>query len=279
MLMEIIAIAVVVSLSLAVIGVFLVLQGKTMIADAISHTVLLGIVLGYFIAQSLESPLLLIGAAIVGLLTAGLIQLLQNQLHLRQDTAIGIVFPLLFSLAVLLLTRYASDVHLDTDTVFMGQLGFTIFERYQVAGLDIGPKALWNGLAILLVNAIIIKVFYKEFQLVTFDSDFAKSIGLSVAKIHYLLMTLLSISAVAAFEVFGSVLVVGVIVGPALTAYLLTHSLKKMFLLSLLLAAWNASIGVLVAYYWDISFAGTIALMTGLSFLLAYLLTHLLNKA
>lgn len=268
---EITLIAVVVSITCALPGIFLVLRGTTMVSDAITHTVLLGIVLAFFITQDLSSPLLMVGATLMGVFTVWAIEALQRTRLLGNDAAIGIVFPLFFSIAIILITRYTGDLHLDQDTVLMGELAFAPFRRLAVFGIDIGARALVTMAIILLINAGFIGLFYKELKVTTFDPAFAAAIGFSPALIYYGLMTLVSLTAVGAYDSVGSILVVGFMVGPGLTAYLLTHELKKMIGLTVLFAGLNSFIGVRLAFFLDSSIAGMIAVVTGVVCLLVFI--------
>ena len=110
-------IAAVVAVACALPGVFLVLRRMAMMSDAISHSILLGIVLAFFITENLSSPLLIVAAAATGVLTVSLVELLNRTRLVHEDAAIGITFPALFSIGVILIARYADDVHLDTDAV------------------------------------------------------------------------------------------------------------------------------------------------------------------
>jgi manganese/zinc/iron transport system permease protein len=242
-----------------------------MMSDAVSHTALLGIVIGFFIIQDLNSPLLVIGAAAVGLLTVALVALLERTRLVKEDAAIGLVFPALFSIAVILISRYAGNVHLDTDAVLLGELTFAPFDRFQPFGIDIGPRGLYVMGGILLINLLFISLFYKELKLSTFDAGLAVALGFSPALIHYFLMGLVSITVVGAFDVVGSVLVVALIVAPAAAAYLLTDRLVVMLVLSVLIGAAGAVSGYWVAYLLDASIAGSIAAMLGVLFGLTYL--------
>ncbi|HEX6308749.1 MAG TPA: metal ABC transporter permease, partial [Longimicrobiales bacterium] len=112
--LEIQLVAIVVSVACALAGVFLVLRRMALMSDAISHTVLLGIVLVFFITRDIASPFLVAGAAAMGVATVGLVELLRRTRLVREDASIGLVFPALFSIAVILITRYAGSVHLDT---------------------------------------------------------------------------------------------------------------------------------------------------------------------
>ena len=162
MWLDIYLVATVVSIACALPGVFLVIRGITMLSDAITHSILLGIVLGFFVTLDLNSPLLMVGATLVGLLVVWLIEALQSTELVSGDSAIGIVFPLFFSLGIILITRYAGNLHLDTDSVLMGELAFVAFDRVRLFGLDLGPKSLWTMGGILLLNFTFIKLLFKS---------------------------------------------------------------------------------------------------------------------
>jgi manganese/zinc/iron transport system permease protein len=269
---EIQMIAVVVAAACALPGVFLVLRRTAMLSDAISHTVLLGIVVAFFITQDLTSPLLVLGAAATGVLTVSLVELLHRTGRLKEDAAIGLVFPMLFSLAVILISRYAGNVHLDSDAVLLGELAFAPFDRFAVLGTDIGPKTLYVMGGILLLNLLFIVVLFKELKLATFDAGLAAALGFSPALIHYALMALVSLTAVGAFDAVGSVLVVALMIAPPAAAYLLSDRLAHMLALSALIGAAAAIGGFWLAHFLDASIAGSMAALAGLIFGLVFLL-------
>lgn len=271
MIIEIQLIAVVVAIACALPGVYLVLRGTSMVADAITHTVLLGIVLAFFSTQNLNSPLLMVGATIIGVVTVWLIEMIQNTKLMKKDAAIGVVFPLFFSIAIILITRYAGNIHLDTDSVLMGELAFAPFNRVIVGNLDLGPQSLWTMGVVLLVNSLFVFLFYKELKLSTFDSALAAAFGFSPVILHYSLMTLVSLTAVGAYDSVGSILVVGFMVGPPVTAYLLTHRLKHLFGLTVLIAIINSIAGVQLAFLFDVTISGMIAVVTGITFGLVFI--------
>jgi manganese/zinc/iron transport system permease protein len=264
-------IASVVAVACALPGVFLVLRRMAMMSDAITHTVLLGIVLAFFITEDLTSPFLLLGAALMGVLTVFMVELLFKTGLVKEDAAIGLVFPALFSIAVILISRYTSGVHLDTDAVLMGELAFAPFNRFTPFGIDIGPVSLYLMAGILVLNLAYIGLFYKELKLATFDAGLAASLGFAPGLLHYGLMTLVSVTAVGAFETVGSILVVALMVAPPITAYLLTDSLARMIGLSALIGVASAIGGYWLAFTLDASIAGSMATMAGVLFGAAFL--------
>lgn len=251
----------------AVPGVFLVLRRMAMMSDAISHSILLGIVIGFFVVASTTSPLLIFFAAAVGLLTVVLVEWLQRTGLVREDAAIGIVFPLLFSIGVILISKYAGNVHLDLDAVLLGELAFAPFDRLQVGGWDLGPKGMWVMGTILAINLVLVTAFFKELKLATFDPALAASLGFLPAALHYGLMSAVSVTAVGAFDVVGSILVVALMIGPPAAAYLLTDDLKTMIGLSMLIGVISSTAGYWIAHWLDASIAGAMATTIGIVFL------------
>ena len=268
---EIQLIASLVAIACAIPGTFLVLRKMAMISDAISHSILPGIVVGFFITQDLNSPLLIVLAALTGVITVVLVEYIQKTGLVKEDTAIGLVFPALFSIGVILIAKNANDVHLDVDAVLVGELALAPFDRLIVSGVDIGPKSLWIIGIILLITITLLIAFFKELKVSTFDKGLAASLGFSPAIIHYGLMTVSSVTTVGAFDAVGAILVVALMIAPAATAYLLTTNLKKMLALAMFFGIFSAISGYWLAHLLDASIAGSITTMLGLLFLAVYL--------
>lgn len=268
---EIQLIASLVATACAIPGTFLVLRKMAMISDAISHSILPGIVVGFFITQDLNSPLLILLAAVTGVITVVLVEYIQKTGLVKEDTAIGLVFPVLFSIGVIMIAKNANDVHLDIDAVLLGELAFAPFDRLFVSGMDVGPKSLWIIGSILLITIALLFAFFKELKLSTFDKGLSASLGFSPVIIHYGLMSVSSVTTVGAFDAVGAILVVALMIAPAATAYLLTTDLKKMLLISVLFGIFSAISGYWVAHLLDASIAGSITTMLGLLFLAVYL--------
>ncbi|MDG5490568.1 metal ABC transporter permease [Psychroserpens sp. SPM9] len=268
---EIQLIASLVAIACAIPGTFLVLRKMAMISDAISHSILPGIVVGFFITQDLNSPLLILLAALTGVITVVLVEYIQKTGLVKEDTAIGLVFPVLFSIGVLMIAKKANDVHLDIDAVLVGELALAPFDRLIISGVDVGPKSLWIIGGILLVTIGLLIAFFKELKLSTFDKGLAASLGFSPAIIHYGLMSVSSVTTVGAFDAVGAILVVALMIAPAATAYLLTTDLKKMLLLSIVFGVFSAISGYWFAHWLDASIAGSITTMLGVLFLMVYL--------
>lgn len=268
--LEIQLIAAVVAMACALPGVFLVLRRMALISDAISHSILLGIVLGFFVTQNLNSPLLILLAALTGILTVVLVEMIQKTELVKEDTAIGLVFPALFSMGVILISKNAADVHLDIDAVLLGELAFVPFERMQWMGIDAGPRSLWVMGGILMMTLLLLLLFFKELKVSTFDPGLATALGFSPALIHYGLMSVSSITIVGAFDAVGAILVVALMIAPAAAAYLLTNDLKKMIGLACGFGVFSAISGYWLAHWMDASIAGSMTSVLGLVFVIVY---------
>ncbi len=268
---EIQLIASIVAIACAIPGTFLVLRKMALISDAISHSILPGLVLGFFITHDLNSPLLIIMAALSGVVTVVLVEFIQKTKLVKEDTAIGLVFPVLFSIGVIMIAKNANDVHLDTDAILLGELAFAPFDRFLVDGSDLGPKSLWIIGAILLITIGLLFAFFKELKISTFDVGLATALGFSPIMIHYGLMSVASITIVGSFDAVGAILVVALMIAPAATAYLLTDNLKRMLSLSVVFGVFSAIAGYWLAHWLDASISGSMTTILGIVFLLVYL--------
>jgi manganese/zinc/iron transport system permease protein len=259
----------VVAAACAVPGVFLVLRRMALVSDAIGHTLLLGIVLAYFATRDIDSPWLLVGAALTGLLTVALVELLQRTKLVKADAAIGLVFPALFALGVVLVSVKARNIHLDIDAVLVGQPDYATIPRWKLFGVLVTP--LWVMCAVLALNVGLCVLLFKELKLSTFDPGLAASLGFRPGLMHYGLMAVVSVTAVAAFDAVGPVLVVGFFVVPAAAAFLLTDRLGVMIVLACGIGALGAWLGVEAAEHFEANTAGSVAAVLGLLFAAAFL--------
>lgn len=267
---EIIILACLTAAACALPGVFLVLRKVSLMSDAISHSILFGIVIAFFYTQNLSSPLLIVAATLTGILTVTLTEGIIRTKKLKEDAAIGLVFPVLFSIGVILINKYTSDVHIDADCVLFGEIAFAPFNRIVINDIDYGPQGMWVMGAIFILNLLFIAVFYKELKLATFDPDLAAALGFVPVVIHYMLMTLVSITAVGAFEHVGSILVVALMITPPAAAYLLTDRLSHMIIISAGIGILSAIFGYWTAHFLDANIAGSMATMSGVIFALVF---------
>jgi len=252
------------------VGCFLVLRKMAMIGDAISHSVLPGIVIAFLISGSRDSLIMLLGAAIIGLITVFLIQLF-TQSGVQSDASIGVVFTALFAVGIVLISLFTRDIDLDLDCVLYGEIAYVPWNTIVFMGLDIGPKAVWGVGLSLILSVLVISLFYKQFKICAFDPAMAAAVGIPVALFHYLLMGLVSITTVASFESVGAILVVGMLVVPPATAYLLTEKLSRMIFYTIIIGCMSSIFGYYIASLMDASIAGSMICVAGGIFLITLL--------
>lgn len=257
--------AVLLSVCCASIGVFLVLRQMAMMSDAISHAVLPGIVVAVFLVGGRETIHVVIGGVLMGILTVSLVELICRSGKLREDSAIGIVFPALFSIGVIMITQ-AGNVHIDTQHVLYGAVEFVPFDTIQWGSDNLGPKSLWVLSFLGIANLAFIALFYKELKLSTFDRTFAMTIGMMPALVHYMLMVIVATTVVVAFELVGAILVIAILIVPPSTAYLLTDRLSYMLVLSITIGIISTVSGYVAALAFDVSIAGAMATTAGVIF-------------
>lgn len=266
----IIATGALVGVAASLLGTFLVLRKNSMLSDAISHSIVFGIVIVWLLTGQQSGPVQIVGAALTGLLTVFLTELLVNTRKVKNDAAIGLVFPVLFSIGVLLINLYARDVHIDQHAVLLGEIGFVWLDTLQIGPYRV-PQSLVSLGAMTLVNFTFVALFYKELKLATFDEGLARALGFAPVALFYALLGLTSATAVAAFDSVGAVLFIAFIIVPPSAAYLLTDRLWKMILYGSLISVASSILGYFLATAWDVSIGGMMATMTGGFLLLAFL--------
>jgi len=266
--------AALVGLSCGIIGVFLVLRKTAMMADAISHTVLLGIVLAFIITREVSGTAMLIGGILAGILTAFLVQWLHT-LRVQHDASMGIVFTVLFAIGVILISTSVGNAHLDVQHALMGEITFIPFHTMTVPLIGEIPQATALLLLVLIVVLFFVVAFYKEWKITSFDPALAASLGIPVLLMHYLFMGLVSVTTVASFDAVGAIMVVAMLITPAASAYLWTDKLPLMLILSGAFGVIAAIGGYFIAAWIDTSISGSMAFATGIIFMISFIFSPL----
>jgi manganese/zinc/iron transport system permease protein len=232
--------------SAALVGSFLILRKMTMLANSLSHTILIGIVMAYFLfqhgvlggthfyAEPIPIQAMLIAALIMGLVTAFLTEFLTKGARLQEDASTGIVFTSLFAVGIILVTVLTRSAHIGTEVV-MGNVDALHIDDCKLTFIILG------------INSVLFLLFFKEFKITTFDPGLARAFGISTVFFNYLLMSQVSATAIGAFRAVGVLMVLAFITGPALIARLLTHDLKKMLLLAVLIGCTFSVVGVAIS--------------------------------
>lgn len=267
-----------ISLSCALLGTFLVLRKMTMIGDAISHAVLPGIAVAYWLSQSRESVWMFLGAAAVGVLATVLIELLRKRLKVQSDASIGMTFTTLFAIGVVMITFWSDSVDLDQECVLYGEIAYVPFDVWMFHGQNMGPTALWASGTLFFSIVVYLFFGYKGLKMTSFNEDYAAVLGIGVGVWNLSLMSMVSLTTVVSFESVGAILVVALLVAPAATAYLLVEKLGAMLFLSAVFALIGSLGGYTLSKVLQTSIAGTIASTLGVVFLLVLLSKTVFSK-
>jgi manganese/zinc/iron transport system permease protein len=269
-----------VAINASILGVFLVLRKMSLVGDAISHSVLPGIVVAYYFSGDRTSPLLLIAAAMTGVLTSLLIDWLGKKAKIQKDASIGITYTLLFAVGMIMISGwFKGNVDIDMECVLYGDVALINLDKILVDGnLYIGPRALYvEGFASVFI-ALIVAIGFKSFKLLSFNEDYGLSLGVNMSRVHYVMMGLVSLVTVVSFEVVGAVLVVGFLIIPAATAQLFATKLKPMIFWACTFGVLSVVIGYYLAIWMNVSITGAMISVSGIVFFLIFGLQQLKKK-
>ena len=231
---------------------FLTLKGWALMGDAVSHAVMPGVVVAYAIGVPLS-----IGAFVFGVGSVALIGFIKHKSRIKEDTVIGLVFTGFFALGIVLISKITSEIDL-MHILYGTPLGIPLS--------DVKQTIFISFLVILLLS-----IFRKDLMLYCFDPRHAKTIGINVSFLHYLLLTCLSLAAVVGLQAVGIVLVVAMLITPGATAYLLTDKFDELSIISVLSSIISSLIGIYLSYWLDIAPGGSIVLVQTFIFLFAFL--------
>ena len=260
-------------------GNFLLLRRMSLLGDAISHAILPGLAVAFFVSESRSSLPMFLGAVIVGILTALFTEWIRNFGDVDEGASMGVVFTTLFAIGLVMIVQAADHVDLDPGCVLYGAIEMTPLDTVDVAGEPIPRVVIVLG-SVTIFNLLFVVLFFKELKLSAFDPGLSTSVGFSARLMHYLLMVIVAVTAVASFETAGNILVVAMFVVPPATAFLLTERLGMMISCATVIAMLSAACGhlsaVLVPHlfgYQSTSTSGMTALCAGMFFFAASLVS------
>lgn len=238
------------------VGNYLMLRRLALMGDAISHSVLPGLVIAFLVSGSRGTFPMFAGALSASVVTTLIIALIHQLSRVKQDAAIGIAFSTLFAIGVVLTVNYAGQIDLDADCVLYGEIVFVPLEpMVQAGGLTLGPESVVRMGGVLVGVVVLILLFYKELLVTAFDPGLARSLGINASWMHHGLMAVLSIVVVSAFEAVGAILVVAMLILPGATAGFLSTRLGVIHALSVVHAALSAFFGVSLGVWLECSVA------------------------
>ena len=237
----------------AVVGSYLILQQMGMMSGVISHAVLPGISIAFFLEINVA-----IGAFVAGVLSALVVMGIQKRSRIKVDAAMALTLTSFLALGVILITTLETD-RLNLDEILFGDI------------LGVTSGDVWRSVIITLIILILTKLFYKELEFYTFDPLGAKACGLPVNLLHFGLICAITLTIIASMQTVGVLLVMSLLVGPALTAYLLVKELWQMMFVGSLIGAVSSAIGMYGSYYFDLPSGAAIVMVIFTFFLLAFL--------
>jgi len=256
-----------------IIGNFLLLRRMALIGDAISHSVLPGIVVAFVLFKTTGTVAMFIGALAAAVVTVILINFIERNSRVKSDAATCVVFTTLFALGVVMTQLYAAGgaVHLDAECILYGQIDFIGMEpMVSYAGRELAPAAVLRILGVMLAELLIVAVFYKELLVTSFDMGLSKSMGFRSKVWNYGLMIVLALVVVSAFEAVGAVMVVAMLIVPPMFAAQLSQKLPVRIIITLFHAMLSSFGGYHLAVWLHCSIAGAMVVFGSFLFLLAW---------
>lgn len=251
------AAAAMVGILCAIVGSFIVLRGMAFFGDALSHTILPGVAIGYLIGGGDRGPLFW-WAMLTAVISAISIGAISRSTRIKEDTAIGIIFAGMFALGIAMISTVRSYTVDLSHFLFGDVLGVTQNDLILIAAF---------GSAILFI----ILAFYKELVVISFDPILAVTLRLPHRLLEYLLLVLIAVTIVVSLQTVGVALMVAMLITPAATAYLLTRRLPVMMALAALIGALSGVIGLYLSYYANIASGSAIVLVATAVFLVTFL--------
>ncbi len=230
----------------AIPGSFLLIRRQAMVGDAVAHAVLPGIAIGFLVSGSRGGGWMLLGAIVAGLLTAVLTQTLKSIGGVDRGAALGVVFSTLFSLGLVLIVRTADTVDLDPACVLYGQVELVPLDLVRILDLNLPSVVITLG-AVLAAMIAVTGLLWKELLIASFDKETSDTQGIPASVLNQILMVLVAVSCVVAFEAVGSILVVALLIGPPAAARLLTDRLLVMVWVAAMLGVVSCVVGHFLA--------------------------------
>lgn len=245
-------VGIVIGILCPVVGSYLIVQRMALLGDVIAHAILPGLAIANFIGIEI-----LLGAFVSGICSTFLIAWIRSQSRVNVDAAMALTFSSFFALGVTLLTVFES--RLDLKELLFGDI------------LSVTGAEVWRTGAIAIAVLLLIKLFYKELLFYTFDREGAEVAGLPVQWLYLGLMSLITLTIIAGMKTVGVVLVIALLVGPAMTAFLLVKELHHMMVVGSVVGVIASISGMYLSYHFDLPSGPAIALVIFTVFVLALL--------
>ncbi len=264
-----------------IIGNYLLLRRMALIGDAISHSILPGLVVAFIIFKSMSTLVMFLGALVAGVVTVILISFIEKRSRVKSDAATCVVFTVLFALGVVITQLLAAggSIHIDAECILYGEIAFVALEPIvEFAGVALAPAPVLRIAGVTLVSLLLVMAFYKELLITSFDTGLSKSMGLRTSAWHYGLMIALSLVVVSAFEAVGAIMVVAMLIVPPMFAAQLSTQLPTRIMLTLFHAVVASIGGYHLSVWLNCSVAGAMVVFGSLMFVAVWIYSILISK-
>ncbi len=276
----IIAVSCLIGICCAWIGSILVIRRMAMLSDAVSHSVLPGIVAAYLLIEEMDYGIFIIAAAVTAFISTMLIEGVSKLANYRKDVSMGIIYTLLFSIGIILLSAHQDSVPIQSDHIIQGNLEMIPLEELWIINdvYSLGPYPIWSSLLNLVVVVITFALAYRGIKLISFDHSYASVKGVKTSRWNLIFMALTSLTVVISFSEIGAILVIGFIVIPPATALIFSKKLSHVLLYSSLISCASCIGGYFLARHFDSSVAGSICVVMGILFFIVFCFDNLRAK-
>lgn len=268
---EVLVLACLTSVACGLTGAIALPRRQALLGDALGHSLLAGIGIGFWVFGSSQSPWLFPCAVASGLLAVALVELVSHGVGGNQSTALGLVFPAFFSIGVVLISLAPKSAHVDLDRVLTGNLDLAPLVRFEWGGTDLGPMAAWTLAGTLALTIAFTLLFRRQVVWLLFDPHGARARGIKVMPLTWAWLVLAAMTITLSFETMGTVMVVSLLVAPGAAAWLLTRTFSTYMMVTACLALLSGIMGRATTLWFDASTTATTACSAILVFLAAYL--------
>jgi manganese/zinc/iron transport system permease protein len=271
---EVLFVACLCSVPCSILGCFLFLSKRIMQVEAISHAVLLGVVVVFILGFTSSLLVFFVGACVAAFAAVHGSALIENFLRFYKSSSVALIFPALFAIAVVILNTHLRNTNFDTHTVLLGELAFVGLDRLEWKQIDFGPIAAWKGFSALFVSFILVGIFFQGLLRFVFDPILAHTMGTRVLLLRTIFLAAICFAAVAAIDVVGTVLTLGLFALPPTAGRLVTKHVWSFVLVSCLFSLSGTILGYTFGLLLDVSLAGSISLALGIPLIIALIVSR-----
>lgn len=270
---ELVIVIILSAITCSIPGAFLVMRKNYYAADTANRSAMLGIAIALIFSSFLSSPLVIVLGSLTAILGMYLVKKIKKLTHFRAKGISIIVSSTLLCFGILIASNISlnNSADFDLSIIYLGDTAFTSFNRLRIAGIDIGSYAFYSILIIMIINIIIVMVYYKEFKIDGVDKYYAASIEMREETIDFVLVIMTALSVSVSFQTAGIFMTSAFILGPAAAALFYTKRLSTLAIVSVFLSSIACLVGFSIAWPAEVSISGAIVSFIGILFILSVL--------